>query len=53
MQKSTCSFQLYFDELIHEYLLEEEVPDPLYDRALLHDADIPVSGYTCNTSAWD
>ncbi len=53
MQKSTRSFQLYFDELIHAHLLQEEVSDPLYDRAFLHDADIAGSEYTCNTSAWD
>lgn len=53
MQQSTRSFQLYFDELIHAHLLQEETPDPLYDRAFLRDADIASSGYTCNTSTWD
>lgn len=53
MQEPDYSFQLYFDELIHEHLLKEEDADPLYHHSLLKDADTPVTDYTLNTSAWD
>ena len=53
MQKTDCSYQLYFDELMQEQLLKEEEPCSLYDLSMLHDADIKVSDYTYNTSTWD
>ena len=53
MKAANRSFQLYFDELIHEHLVEEEPVGDLYDRALLHDTDISVSDYTYNTASWD
>jgi hypothetical protein len=53
MQEPEYSFQLYFDELIHEHLLKEEDADPAYRRSLLKDADTPVTEYTFNTSSWD
>ncbi len=53
MRETNRSFQLFFDELLHEPLFTEAKPCALYDRALLHDADIAATMYTCNTSAWD